>query len=151
MDLPEYIYKAAGTLVNLHDKQMRSFVNSWKKAKDRNVILPVTDDPDYESMDKLLLHLLRSSRGYIIWICEKLEQPEPQIDPETSIINIETGLDDYLNHLLDKWKSPLAGVEKEKYWYPVYKTKWGPEFCIEAMLEHAVMHPIRHEYQLERL
>jgi hypothetical protein len=147
----DFKYTGVFILIQLHEKHMRLFVETWKKAKERNVILPETDDPDYESLDKLLLHLLRSSRGYITWICEKLGLPDPKIDPETTIHNIDTELDDYLNYLLEKWQTPLMNVEKENFWYPVYKTKWGPEFGIEAMLEHAVMHPIRHHYQLERL
>lgn len=151
MKKEDFKYPGAFVLIDLHDKHMRSFTETWKKAKMKNAVLPETDDPDYESLDILLLHLLRSSRNYITWICANLELPDPEIRPETSITKINSDLDGYLNHLLEKWRSPLINVEKEKYWYPNYNTKWGPEFNIEAMLEHAVMHPVRHEYQLERL
>jgi len=60
---------------------MRSFIETWKKAKEVNVPLPVTDDPFYKSLDTLLYHVLRSSRGYIIWICDKLILPDPGITP----------------------------------------------------------------------
>jgi hypothetical protein len=33
----------------------------------------------------------------------------------------------------------------------IYPSRWGTEYCIDAMLEHAVMHPIRHEFQLRNL
>ena len=32
-----------------------------------------------------------------------------------------------------------------------YTSRWKVEYCIDAMLEHAVMHPIRHEFQLSNL
>ncbi len=31
------------------------------------------------------------------------------------------------------------------------KSRWGEDYNIEQMLEHAVVHPMRHRIQLERL
>ena len=30
-----------------------------------------------------------------------------------------------------------------------YASAWGVDYCIDAMLEHAVMHPLRHTAQLK--
>jgi hypothetical protein len=32
-----------------------------------------------------------------------------------------------------------------------FKTRWGEDMSCEGMLEHAVMHPLRHRFQLEEL
>ena len=42
-------------------------------------------------------------------------------------------------------------VEPELFEDKVYTSNWGVNYCIDAMLEHAVMHPIRHEFQLKNL
>jgi hypothetical protein len=34
---------------------------------------------------------------------------------------------------------------------PEYRSRWQTLYSIDAMLEHAVMHPIRHAFQLEEL
>ncbi len=70
----EIIYKYGGAkaLVALHEIHLRSFYETWKEAKQVGVKLPVTDDPYYKSLDTLLYHLLRSARGYMIWMCDKL-------------------------------------------------------------------------------
>lgn len=34
---------------------------------------------------------------------------------------------------------------------PEYPSRWKTLYCVDAMLEHAVMHPIRHAFQLEEL
>lgn len=149
--MKEYSYRGGLVLVELHDKHLRSFVETWKQAKEKNIVLPATDDTDYESLETLLAHLLRSSRGYITWICEKLELADPGIEQQPEASEVITKLESYLEHLLEKWKTPLITIPEEKYHHPVFKTKWGVEFCIESMLEHAVMHPIRHEYQLQNL
>jgi hypothetical protein len=33
----------------------------------------------------------------------------------------------------------------------LFPSRWNVHYCIDAMLEHAVMHPIRHTFQLQEL
>jgi hypothetical protein len=149
--LPEYKYNGARSLILLHEIHMRSFLDTWNKAKKLNIKLPVTDDEDYQSLETLLFHPLRSSRGYITWICDKLKLDNPQIDPPPPVSEIQFKAYDYLDYLLEKWSLPLVNVPEELFHTPSYKSNWGADFCIESMLEHAVMHPIRHQFQLENL
>ncbi len=148
--LPHYTYRGARALVILHEQYMREFLSTWRKAKQLDVKLPATDDPDYQSLDHLLSHVLRAARGYMTWMCEKLELPDPGIDnyppPETA--EREAGA--FLEHVLEKWREPLAQVE-EKLCYESHKSRWGMDYSIDSMLEHAVMHPLRHIFQLEEL
>jgi len=150
-DIKEYKYKGARSLVILHDTHLRSCVKTWREAKKFNIILPATEDEYYKSLDTLLFHILRSARNYMVWCCEKLELPDPGIDNPPQAGAVEAEADKYLTHLLEKWKTPLALIEEEKFHTPSYKSRWGVDFCIDAMLEHAVMHPIRHEFQLKNL
>lgn len=150
-DFPEYRYKGASALVKLHEIHLRSFYETWKEAKKLNIKLPVTDDPYYKSLDTLLFHLLRSARGYMIWVCEKLGLGDPQINETPPAEIIEQKAVEQLAHLFERWKLPLANVEPELFEDKVYKSNWEVDYCIDAMLEHAVMHPIRHEFQLKNL
>jgi uncharacterized damage-inducible protein DinB len=138
-------------MVILHDKYMREFLVTWRKAKQLQINLPVTDDPDYQSLDHLLSHLLRAARGYMTWMCKKLGLPDPGIDnfppPETA----ERDAEAFLQHVLEKWREPLANVAAEAFENISYKSRWGMDYSIDSMLEHAVMHPIRHIFQLEEL
>ena len=102
-------------------------------------------------METLLRHPLKSSRGYIIWICQKLELPDPGIDPVPELEDIELSADAFLAHLMERWELPLREVPEERFFDRTYASNWDTEYCIEAMLEHAVMHPIRHEFQLVNL
>ncbi|MCJ7651709.1 MAG: hypothetical protein MUP85_24150, partial [Candidatus Lokiarchaeota archaeon] len=65
--------------------------------------------------------------------------------------NIEEKAEEHISHLIEKWELPLINVEPELFEDKVYKSNWGVDYSIDAMLEHAVMHPIRHEFQLENL
>ena len=148
---PEYRYKGASALVKLHEIHLQSFYETWKEAKLLNIQLPNSDDPYYKSLDTLLYHLLRSARGYMIWMCEKLGLEDPQIKETPPAEMIEQKAVEQLAHLFERWRLPLANVEPELFEDKVYKSNWGVEYCIDAMLEHAVMHPIRHEFQLKNL
>ena len=151
IELPEYKYNGARSLVLLHELYLRSFVKTWKQAKDKNIVLPETDDPAYVSLQALLRHILRAARGYMTWMCDKLELPDPQINPTPADENIEAEVENYLEHVIEGWKLPLSDVPENKFMKTVYKSRWGVEYCIDAMLEHAVMHPLRHESQLNNL
>lgn len=146
-----YKYKGAEALIHLHEEHLLSFIKIWETAKKTNLKLPITDDSDYQSLEHLILHVVRSSRGYIMWICEKLNLSEPKIDVLPKFEQIEKTIDNYASHLLEEWKIPLVNVEEKRFFDLTYKSNWGTDYCIEAMLEHAVMHPIRHEYQLKKI
>ncbi|MDP3682490.1 MAG: hypothetical protein Q8S01_01025 [Ignavibacteria bacterium] len=150
-EIINYKYNGARSLVLLHEKYLTSLLQTWQEAKRLNIKLPQTDDEDYESLETLLRHILRAAGRYMIWMCDKLNLPDPGIEPAPEPDNIERQAEKYLEHLLTKWQTPLAEVEEDKFISSTYTSRWGVEYCIDAMLEHAVMHPIRHEYQLRNL
>ena len=132
------------------DREMRAFLSVWHRANEAATVLPRTDDPNYVSMSALLYHVLRCPRSYMIWMCEKLGLPDPGIDEPPAADRIEAEAGRFLSHVLDRWRLPLAGVE-EKRFDEVYPSRWGVPMSIESMLEHAVVHPLRHAFQLEEL
>lgn len=150
-DLNDYKYRGARALVILHDKQLRQCLNVWKQAKAANIKLPQTDDPSYQSLEHLLHHILRAARGYMVWMCKQLELPDPEIRATPEPEKIEAEADGYLEHVLERWPLPLANVPEEKFGPHSFLSNWGEAFSIDSMLEHAVMHPIRHEFQLQEL
>jgi hypothetical protein len=151
IDLRPFKYNGARSMVIMHELHLKSFLNSWKEAKKINLPLPKTDNPDYKSLETLLYHVFRAARGYMTWMCEKLSLPDPEIKPIPKPDVIEKEADEYLVHLLEKWRTPLAEVPIDKFEHGTYTSRWGTDYCIDAMLEHAVMHPIRHEFQLRNL
>ena len=146
-----YAYRGAYALIELHDVHLREFVETWRQAKMADITLPQTDDPNYRSMETLLSHVFRAARGYMTWACEKLELPDPEIRKTPEADELEVALEDYMEHLLERYRLPLADVPPDKFHRPSYESRWKVEYSIDAMLEHAAMHPLRHRYQLEAL
>ena len=88
------------------------------------------------------------ARGYMVWMCQKLNLPDPRDKASSDVATLEAEVDEYLEHVLERWRLPLAHVEEAKFEPATYLSNWGTPYCIDAMLEHAVIHPIRHAFQL---
>jgi len=146
-----YRSRAVRALVLLHDEHLRQFLVVWKQARAASVALPRTDDPAYVSLDTLLSHVVRAARGYMTWMCEVLELPDPAIEVAPEPAALSQNPDGYVEHVLERWRTPLQDVGDDRLETPEYESRWKTRYCIDAMLEHAVMHPIRHAFQLEEL
>ena len=147
----QFKYRGARAMILLHERHMQEFLATWREFRAAGAALPQTDDPDYASALAVLRHILRAGRGYMTWICDKLQLPDPQIDAVPEDDRIEAEADAYLKHLLLRWRTPLVEVPPERFEDRTYTSRWGMEYCIDAMLEHAVMHPIRHTFQLREI
>ncbi len=134
----------------LHEKAMRELLPVWRRALASNIRLPATDDPSYESLNTLIQHALRASRGYMTWLCEKLALPDPGINEVPEPDRMAREAESYMEHLLARWRVPLADVEDSRF-EAIHETRWGENMSLGAMLEHAAMHPLRHRFQLEEL
>jgi uncharacterized damage-inducible protein DinB len=150
-ELRSYKARGARASILLHEKHLRQCVEVWKQAKAVNLNLPATDNEHYQSLETLLQHILDSAGHYMVWMCEQLGLPDPEIRPVPDVDKIETEADNYLEHVLERWRLPLAKVSEEKFDAPTYIYYWDVGFTIGAMLEHALVHPIRHQFQLEAL
>lgn len=146
-----YRSRGARALVLLHEEQLRRFLTTWTRARTVSVHLPATDDRAYASLDTLGRHVLGAARGYMVWMCEVLGLPDPEIRPTPDPAIIAGEAENYMEHVLAQWRTPLQEVPDERLEAPEYPSRWKTAYCIDAMLEHAVMHPIRHVFQLEEL
>ena len=149
--LPVYKYGGARTMVFLHGQYLKDFLEIWRKAKASEIVLPETDHPGYVSLEMLLKHVLGCGRLYLVWMCEQLKLPDPEIIRAPKPDVIEAGAEEYIDHLVRQWRTPLSKIEEESFDNPVYMSEWSMQYSIDSMLEHAVMHPILHRVQLQEL
>ena len=150
-ELDGYRYKGARALVLLHEEELRRFVATWRMAREAGLTLAGFQDPNYESLEKLLAHVLWWARDYMVWVCDKLRLLDPEIIdvPEPEALVAE--LDPYLEHLLGRWSVRLSVIQEEPFFEPQHTTRWGSDLPVEALLEHAVVHPMRHRLQLREM
>lgn len=146
----DWQYRGARAMVMLHEQHMREFLVTWQQFRASGLALPETKDPDYATPQAVLRHVLGAARGYMTWMCEKLGLPDPKIDLPPDAAEVEAKAASYLEHVIEGWRSPLLGLTEVRS-NEEHKSRWGTTYCIDGMLEHAVMHPIRHTFQLKEL
>ncbi|MCP5053811.1 MAG: hypothetical protein GY940_41980 [bacterium] len=148
-EMPEFRYRGARALTILLEKETRLFIDTWKKAKAAGVTLPEVRGNDYSSLETLLVHVLHWGKENFAWCCESLELPDPGFKPTPAPENIEAEVEGYFQHLTETWRTPLTNAAGRQFYYKTYTSKWKTQYCIDAMLEHLVLHPMRHRFQLE--
>jgi len=142
---------AVRSCVELHEVELRRFLDTWTAFRASGTGLPPTDDPSYRSVDHVAGHVLGSARGYLTWIGECVGRPVTDLDPETDPVRIAARGGAFLEEVVAGWRRHLAGLEDHELAPATYKSRWGEDYNVEQMLEHAVVHPMRHRIQLERL
>ena len=150
--MAEFQSRAVRSLAELHEVELRKFLETWRRFKASGKPMPEAHgDESYASAETLVTHVQAAARSYMLWIREVLGQPvtEPPRIREPELILPR--LDAFMEETLDAWKRHLASLTDEQLGPVQYKSRWGELFTIDAMLEHAVVHPMRHRVQLERI
>ncbi len=142
---------AVRSCVELHEIELNRFFATWEAFRASGTALPPTDDPSYRSSDHLGGHVLRSARNYLTWIGECVGRPVVGLDSDTDVISVARRGRSFADDVLAAWRRHLATLEDAELAPAVYTARWGDPYDIEQMLEHAIVHPMRHRIQLERL
>ncbi len=149
---PEFASRAVRSLVELHEFEMRRFFETWDRFIVSGAPMPeARGDPDYQSPDHLVAHIARGARNYLTWIGEQLGRPVKDVDPETDPLKIAPRVRPFVEEVLAAWRRHLPAVQDAELEPATYKSRWGVQMTIESMLEHAVVHPMRHRIQLESI
>ncbi len=148
---PVFTSNAVRSCVELHEIELMRAFEIWGTFCVSGTSLPVSTDPAYQSVDHLGGHILRASRNYLVWIGECVKRPVTDVDPDTDHLSISRKGRAFMEEVLAGWRRHLALLADAELWPALYKSRWGFDYSIEQMLEHAVVHPMRHRIQLERL
>jgi hypothetical protein len=142
---------AVRSCVELHEFELRRFHDAWRAFRVSGIALPETQDPNYASPDHLGGHVLRAARNYLTWIGECVGRPVTDVDLDNDTVSVAAKAERFLEDVLAAWRRHLPALEDADLETQGYRSRWGEPYTIEQMLEHAVVHPMRHRRQLERL
>jgi hypothetical protein len=145
---PAYRYRGARAMVLLHEMNLREFVGTWKLAKFVGVTLPPAEDHDHSSLDGLVGHVFCRARNCLLWTCDQLEVPRPEIDEPPLPPISESVAQDYLDDLCRQWQQPLQDITEERFRTARVSNPWRGVTSIQMLLEHAVVHCQRHRLDL---
>jgi uncharacterized damage-inducible protein DinB len=148
----EFRSRAVRSLVELHEREMRSFLEVWKRFIASGLPLPEAHgDESYESRERLIGHVLMAGRGYLTRIGEWVGRPVTDVDDSKDPSAIAARAPGFADEVLAAYRRHLAQVTDEELDPQVHRTRWGHLMSVENLLEHAVVHPMRHRIQLERI
>ncbi len=142
---------AVRSCVELHETEMNRFFEVWQVFRTSGIALPATSDPNYASAEHLGGHVLRAARNYLTWMGDCVKRPVTDVDLDNEQVSVATKGRSFLEEVLAGWRRHLALLEDHELAPASFKARWGENYTIEQMLEHAIVHPMRHRVQLERL
>ncbi len=145
-----------GALMDEYEKAMEEYKIKIAQLSDADfvkIVDPNTEDPDCRSAQTICQHVIASGYGYANYIRSRFNQPielkHYELSPETATQTCEE-LDKMIGYtvatLEDKWDIPDAKLGNY-----LIKSRWGTIYDVEQLLEHAVLHVLRHRRQIERL
>jgi uncharacterized damage-inducible protein DinB len=148
----EFRSRAVRSLVELHDREMRSFLEVWNRFVTADAPMPEAHgDESYENRDRLLGHVLMAARGYLTRIGEWVGRPVTDVDGSQDPYEIVGRATTFADDVLGAYRRHLAEISDQELEPQVHRTRWGELMSVENLLEHAVVHPMRHRIQLERI
>jgi uncharacterized damage-inducible protein DinB len=112
---------------------------------------PVTQDKHCVSVQSVTNHILLSGYGYLYMIAKQFGDLPYERKKEVDVSTIENAakeLDALLAHSEARLLSKV-NITEEEIMGNLIKSPWGQNFDIDQLLEHAVMHIIRHRRQIE--
>jgi uncharacterized damage-inducible protein DinB len=142
---------AVRSCVELHETELSRFFETWQRFVTSGLALPASADPAYQSPQHLGGHVLRAARNYLTWIGECVQRPVTDVDADQDFVSVAAKGRAFVDEVLDAWRRHLAALEDSELAPAVFTSRWGEPYNVEQMLEHAVVHPMRHRVQLERL
>jgi uncharacterized damage-inducible protein DinB len=145
---------AVGALMDEYERAASELILLVEQIPDHEFVRVVdteTKDDDCRSAQTIMSHVVRAAYGYADYIREQFSvastRPQPRLlsRPE-SVEQLVAALAYTVETLDGRWE--MSDEEMAK---TVIKSRWGPVYDVEGMLEHAIVHILRHRRQLEKV
>ena len=147
---------AVGALLDEYEKSIAELSTVVKNVPDE--LLPIiidtkTADENCKSIQAILSHVVNSGYGYA---CNINNVKEIKIERPAKLFYLTTT--EYLKALMDMFLftetvfKSITDIKIEELNNELkIKTSWGQLFDIEQLMEHAIVHILRHRRQLEKI
>jgi len=155
-----------GAMMDEYERAAGELKNVLARASEEQytrIIDPDTKDPDCRSIQTIITHVVRAGYGYADYIRGAFgipsETPKEHLrgspnGPGGSGVMVARQeaagkIDGFLRYTAEtlegKWE-----MTDEEIMAVSMKVRWGPTYDLEQLLEHAIVHILRHRRQIER-
>ena len=130
--------------------ELTTLINHISEADFSKIVDTETKDEDCRTVQTIVSHVINSGYGYTNyirdWYSIQKNSPERRLIAQKDFAK-EIGLMlAYTSETLEgKWEFNDDEIQKVKM-----IVRWGPHYDLEQLLEHAVLHVMRHRRQIEK-
>lgn len=144
---------AIGALMDEYERAAEELARLVERIPDdefERVVDTQTEDEDCRSVQTIMSHVVRAAYGYADYLREQfsIESTRPRpglLSRRESLGQLGAALRYTAETLEGRWE--MSGAEISAV---VIRSGWGPVYDAEGMLEHAVVHVLRHRRQVEK-
>lgn len=146
---------AIGALLDEYEKAIKELQNVIDDVSPNNLATVVdhtTTDANCRSIQSILAHVVSSGFSYAGYICE-LKKLQPQRKEKALCSDVKEyhgDLDEVFKFTCDTFTNITESELEEPDEAKKMKTSWGQLYDIEQIMEHAIVHILRHRRQIER-
>jgi uncharacterized damage-inducible protein DinB len=144
---------ALGALMDEYERaasELRRLIEQIPEDDFVRVVDSQTNDEDCRSVQTIMSHVVRAGYGYADYIREQFSiastRPESKLlSRQESIAQLEAALLYTVQTLDGRWE-----MGDEEITGTVINSRWGVVYNVEGLLEHAIVHILRHRRQIEK-
>jgi uncharacterized damage-inducible protein DinB len=144
---------AVGALMDEYERAAAEFRRVIERLTDEQytqIVDPDTADESCRSVQTIMSHVVAAGYGYADYIRDafsmsKDSPPRRLLEHAESLEEYDSMLAYTVATLNDKWEMP-----EEEIMAVSMPVRWGPTYDLEQLLEHAIVHILRHRRQIDK-
>jgi len=144
---------AVGALLDEYERaawELRRLAERIPEADAVRVVDPATEDEDCRSVQTIMSHVVNAGYGYADLLRKSFSitstrPPKALLSPREYLEQLDAVLAYTAETLEGRWQMPYEEISST-----FIKAGWGPIYDVEQLLEHAVVHVLRHRRQIEK-
>jgi uncharacterized damage-inducible protein DinB len=145
---------AIGALMDEYERaasELKLLIGQTSDDKYARIIDTQSKDEDCRSIQTIMTHVVKAGYGYANYIREHFSIASTSsatgpLSREYAVAELETMLGYTAETLDGKWEMTDEEIDGI-----TIHSRWGVDYTLEQLLEHAIVHILRHRRQIERL
>jgi uncharacterized damage-inducible protein DinB len=145
---------AIGALMDEYERaalELKTLVKEIPADEFVRIVDPQTSDEDCRSVQTIMSHVIRAGYGYADYIRHlfSISSARPAnklLNQNESLKELQSMVEYTIETLDGKWE-----ISDEVIVRTTIQSLWGVTYDLEQLLEHAIVHILRHRRQIEKL
>ncbi len=148
-----YRQGALGAMTDEYERaasELRRLVEQIPDDEFVRIVDPQTSDENCRSVQTIMAHVVSAGYGYADYIrplfsISSTRPPKRLLSHQESVAQLEAMLEYTAQTLEGRWEMTDEEIESI-----TMQTGWGVTYNLEQLLEHAIVHILRHRRQIEK-